>query len=75
MINEGSIIEVFWEEPMDELKTNVVSQFKYWPKSYLRDVSEFIDVEQVIELALLKAAMIVLYMNIISIMTVFNLLL
>lgn len=57
MINEGSLIEVFWEELMDELRTNVVSQFKYWPKSYLRDVSGFIGVEQVIALALRKAAL------------------
>lgn len=57
MINEGSIIEVFWEELMDELRTNVVSQFKYLPKSYLRDFSGFIGIEQVIALTLLKAGL------------------
>lgn len=40
-----------------ETSLNVVSQFKHQPKSYLKDVSGFIDVEKVIELPLLKTAL------------------
>lgn len=57
-----------------ETSLNAVSQFKHQPKSYLKDVSGFIDVEKVIELSLLKTALDYAVYEIIIIIIAFNLL-